>query len=556
MRGFRAAFGLSVVLLAAVSSSAVPSPQVASVGPEDATLFWRSDEPEPTRAAYRPAEPEDADGGWVEAGDGSVGRWHRVELTGLAPTTAYRFRLGESGPTGAFTTLEGGLGALEGMAYVLSDIHLCAERDCPDGSRRLSFTRAAYAAALADIAHRSADLAPDLPRRVVIAGDLVQWPGGADFEAAAEVPPGVPPICMVPGNHDRWARGRDEPDEALDVRLRALAARLGGEACAYDGSRGETELGRWRILLLDSTMPGDNLGEIGEDQLRWLDDRLAAAPDRPAVLVTHHPWLPHPATAFLGRGAAYAVLRDAAALSALLDRHPQVAAVVSGHLHVNWSGSRGDCRQLIVSALAQTPMGYHSLALHERGLVRRYHPLAETGEEALLSAADLEEWTRSRGVPLPGVVVEASLGTLSDRSLVIRTGTAAGAEAVPDPAATREDVGTAAPAGVRPAGGPDAGPGREAPAATEPATGASAPPEVRPAGGCRCGVPGGPDAPPAGLGLWLAAWVGSRVVRGGTRAKPGLRSVRPAGGSCCDGCDRRSASRAGRGPSGSLRPAS
>jgi len=123
----------------------------------------------------------------------------------------------------------------------------------------------------------------------------------------------------------------------------------------------------------------------------------------------------------------------------VLARHRQVVAVLSGHLHANWTGRRGDVTQLLFSALAQYPMGYHSLTLYDGGLVRRYHPLAATAAEAEQSAREVRRWAEREGVPLAAAVTGLVYGGTQDRNIVVAaTAIATDADAATDAGTTAD----------------------------------------------------------------------------------------------------------------------
>ena len=64
------------------------------------------------------------------------------------------------------------------------------------------------------------------------------------------------------------------------------------------------------------------------ERLAWLADTLAAAPDRPTLLMMHHP-------PFL-TGIEHmdkSTLDNAAAFAEVVARHPQIERILCGHLH-------------------------------------------------------------------------------------------------------------------------------------------------------------------------------------------------------------------------------
>lgn len=91
-----------------------------------------------------------------------------------------------------------------------------------------------------------------------------------------------------------------------------------------------TDVGPARLLVLDTTIPGHDHGELDRESLSWLEDQLASLPDAPTVLAMHHPPL------LTGSPAWDRLALDAHSrcqLSATLNRHPQVVQILGAHLH-------------------------------------------------------------------------------------------------------------------------------------------------------------------------------------------------------------------------------
>jgi 3',5'-cyclic AMP phosphodiesterase CpdA len=129
------------------------------------------------------------------------------------------------------------------------------------------------------------------------------------------------PVHVVPGNHD---------DRAL---LRAALALPGDPAAPIDFA---VDAGPLRLVGLDSTVPGQDPGEISLEQLAWLDACLAEHPTRPTLIAMHHPPL---ATAIPDWDGVNLVAPQRRPLAAVVERHPQVRALVGGHLHRIAAGS-------------------------------------------------------------------------------------------------------------------------------------------------------------------------------------------------------------------------
>ncbi len=161
------------------------------------------------------------------------------------------------------------------------------------------------------------------PDAVLVTGDLVQDdPGGYPHFRQVFGGLGVPVLCL-PGNHD-------EP--------RAMQRELTREPFVLGGF---VDLGRWRIVLLDSCIPGAASGALSAAELERLDHALATAEGRHCMVCLHH----HPvlmASRWLDRVG----LTNATEFLHTLDAHRNVRAVVWGHVHQAYDGLRKGVRFL------------------------------------------------------------------------------------------------------------------------------------------------------------------------------------------------------------------
>jgi Icc protein len=198
----------------------------------------------------------------------------------------------------------------------LSDLHLGANWEGVDPRPRLE---------------RVIEAVRSLPNpvdAVVVSGDLTAAGSDEDSLAARRLLDRFEaPVHVLPGNHD------------LRRSLRR-AFELPGEGDApIDYS---VEVGELRLVVLDSTVPGEDRGALGPEQLRWLDEELGKEPQRPAILAMHHPPL---ATGIPEWDGINLVAPERAALAEVVGRHPQLRAIVGGHLH-----------RIVSSALAGCPV--------------------------------------------------------------------------------------------------------------------------------------------------------------------------------------------------------
>lgn len=155
---------------------------------------------------------------------------------------------------------------------------------------------------------------PDL---VLVSGDLTEHGDPQDYEAlAALLAPPLMPVYAVPGNHDRREAMRAAFDRSGYLPLQ------GPLNFAIDA-------GPLRIVGLDSLVEGQSHGALLPETLDHLDSALASAPDRPALVMLHHP----PFVCGIGHMDAIRLLEGADELGRILSRHRQVQRLVTGHVH-------------------------------------------------------------------------------------------------------------------------------------------------------------------------------------------------------------------------------
>ena len=151
---------------------------------------------------------------------------------------------------------------------------------------------------------------------IVITGDLAENGLDAEYEQVLEHVGALDvPVFALPGNHD----DRDR------LRLRFGISGFDRAPVQY-----AADVGPLRLVCVDSTLPGHDRGELDQQRLEWLDRELAAAPDTPTMLAMHHP-------PFVTRMPAFDRIGlpdgDRRALSAVIERHPQILTIVAGHIH-------------------------------------------------------------------------------------------------------------------------------------------------------------------------------------------------------------------------------
>ncbi|AMD47284.1 metallophosphoesterase [Bordetella holmesii] len=192
------------------------------------------------------------------------------------------------------------------MLLQLTDSHLLQDPQ----ARMFGVNTDASLRAVLDLARRQ-EGSPDL---MLLTGDLAQDGSAAAYQRLrAHLRDVAHPVRCVMGNHDAAGQMRQQ---------------------LSDWSQPVHDLPGWRIIMLDSTVPGQDFGHIDAGQFALLDQALREAGERHVLVALHHN---------LARveGAEHDTLMvdNAAAVFARLSDHPQARVALWGHIHQEF-----DCR--------------------------------------------------------------------------------------------------------------------------------------------------------------------------------------------------------------------
>lgn len=197
------------------------------------------------------------------------------------------------------------------------------------------------------------------PHLVIATGDLRQDATRGVYQRFSEAiaPLGVP-VLALPGNHDDVA-----------IMAASLANSTVNTASIHD-------IGRWRIVQLNTVVPGEVWGKLADSELENLEAALDT--DRHVLVGLHHPPL-----SISSQWLDGIVLRNSQSLFAVIERHPGVVkGVVAGHVHQETHVCRGTVHyyttpstsvQFEPGAIEKTfdPVapGYRRLRLHADGKI-------------------------------------------------------------------------------------------------------------------------------------------------------------------------------------------
>jgi len=217
------------------------------------------------------------------------------------------------------------------------------------------------AACLHEVLDEALGQGPDC-RLVLVTGDIVQDDPSGYARFRTILGATRKPVLCIPGNHD-------EPEELRRALAGAPNFQLGG-SFESDG---------WQIVMLDSCDPGHVGGRLAAAELERLDATLARSDAHAMICLHHHP-VPMGSRWLDGIGLA-----NAEEFWSIVDAHPQVRAVVWGHVHQAFEGVRGGVRLFATpSTGAQFLPGSDRYALDSRPPGYRRFELGRDGQ--LMSA--------------------------------------------------------------------------------------------------------------------------------------------------------------------------
>jgi Icc protein len=133
---------------------------------------------------------------------------------------------------------------------------------------------------------------------------------------------GIPTYCL-PGNHDLPHKMKQFLNQD-NVHTQPSVQRDG-----------------WSLVFLDSTIPGNESGNLDETQMGLLQHLLEANTDKHTLICMHHHPLP-----VGSRWMDTMALKNPDQLFDLLRRHPQVKGILCGHIHQEFEGEHNGIKLL------------------------------------------------------------------------------------------------------------------------------------------------------------------------------------------------------------------
>jgi len=166
------------------------------------------------------------------------------------------------------------------------------------------------------------------------------------------------PCYWLPGNHDMQS-----------VMLPALL---------HEGLAQTKQIisDHWQIILLDSQLEGVPHGHLSDEQFEFLEEKLVEFSDKHTLIAVHHHVLPI--------GAAWLdqhILKNNEQFIALIAKHSNVKAVLSGHVHQAFDLIQKNVRYLTSpSTCVQFKPNSHDFAIDNKEPGYRHLVLTKSGE--------------------------------------------------------------------------------------------------------------------------------------------------------------------------------
>lgn len=238
---------------------------------------------------------------------------------------------------------------------------------------------------------------------VVIKGDIADRGLPEQFGWARETFARIEaPHHAFLGNHDYYGRHNG-------------AGEVDGYALLGQAPAPRTvDLGGWRMVLLETALPGDHHGVFDGDRMEWLANALAETREAatPTLLFMHHQPVP-PEHRDAYPNSIGMLPEHSLDFFALIGANPQVKGVLIGHTHrnrVRRHRASGATPFVEVNCTKDYPGGWGHYALYEDGSFRQ--EVRRTSSERALAHS-----TRCRSC-FRGFYRDFSLGTLAERSFV------------------------------------------------------------------------------------------------------------------------------------------
>jgi 3',5'-cyclic AMP phosphodiesterase CpdA len=117
-------------------------------------------------------------------------------------------------------------------------------------------------------------------------------------------------------------------------------------------------------LELDMTLK-DAFWALPPEQFDWLENDLSAHRELPTIIACHYPAMPVPRRMQRPGYKDSGILDNARLLVDFLKDYPQVKALFSGHMHMNYVCRNGGLTQVVTGSLPEFPTEYREVTVYD-----------------------------------------------------------------------------------------------------------------------------------------------------------------------------------------------
>ena len=380
---------------ASVAMVVIKNEELCTAGSDHVMITWVTPGEKADTTVYLGEDPENR----VKYTGLPDTEYHFIEVRGLKPSTRHWYSVESGGARGSFNsfmTLPAPEGKLIFSLGLIGDVHAAFGDSVNDVNEKYFGKLSEYSGTLfeqciRDVKERNINLA-------LMIGDLAdsaserQYQGLRDFLLPAF---GDIPYVACIGNHDKYLK----------------CAGLGEQGfLKYVANRAETRasfniMGH-QLILIDSCIQDKDWGQIGEEQLSWVEERLKEGMGRPSFLFLHHPC--NGFDVWLGT-------KDFRKFQQTIRRFPDVRGVFYGHMHHHKISTNrfmtGSLPYVELPATVQFPCSYAVMRVYEKGFEYNAYKI---------SRLDLSEMSRERTIFEHGgraIFNLYSFGGIGDRSI-------------------------------------------------------------------------------------------------------------------------------------------
>lgn len=251
---------------------------------------------------------------------------------------------------------------------------------------QLLYGKVDTAAHLADAVRQVNRMSPQ-PDLVMITGDLVEYPDLSSYENFTSlIEPLLAPVFLIPGNHD-------DPHMMRECFADSPAFPVTDETFQY-----AIEDFDFRVLALNSHFKNSELPNLDEARLSWLSSALQNS-NRPTLIAVHHPPM-RTGIEFIDMvGSQWYI-----GLSELLEQHPQVQLIISGHGHSDTYGRNGSVPVYMAGSTAHQLIAArgkdHAPAFDDRPAPPVVHQWMGVRDGFVSGAAPWPDWATGRRIDI------------------------------------------------------------------------------------------------------------------------------------------------------------